>query len=101
MSESGNGDLFHVQASGKILNDLKAIRAHAKKSGKGQRFLTALKAVYDRLQKDPKVFGERLYRLPALRLVVYVGIVNPLVVHYGVHEEKPLVFLRNVSDMSK
>jgi len=101
MSETGNGNLFHVEASGKVLGELNAIRLRAKKAGKGQRFLAALRAIHDRLQKNPKEFGEPLFRLPALKIVVYVGIVNPLVVQYGVHEEKPLVLLRGINDISK
>jgi UDP-N-acetylglucosamine 2-epimerase len=35
-----------------------------------------------------------LYRLPALKLLVYQVVVSGIVVFYGVHEEKPLVFLK-------
>lgn len=38
--------------------------------GNSERFIQALRALHDRLGKDPNGFGEPLYRLPALKMVV-------------------------------
>jgi hypothetical protein len=35
-----------------------------------------------------------MYRLPALGLEVRACIVLPLAIHFAVHEEQPIVFLR-------
>src|SRR5260370_25393359 len=86
--------------SRQVLKTLKAIQIRAKKAGKGKQFLEALRAINDRLRNNPKGFGEPLYRLPSLKLVVYAAVLYPLAVHYGVHQEKPLVFLPWVRDMS-
>lgn len=59
-------------------------------------FLAALRTIYERLQKDPMQFGEPLYTLPAMKLLVYQVVVGPVVVDYAVHQGKPLVFLRGV-----
>ena len=94
MIPSENGHLFEIVVSQHNLNILKQIQAEEIKKGKGKQFLDALRALNDRLRNDPKGFGEALYRLPALNQVVYVAVVTPLIVHYGIHEEKPLVFIR-------
>lgn len=96
MIPSGNGNLFHVSSSAHVLDLFKRIQADEIKAGRGEEFVQALFALHDRLRDDPKGFGESLFRLPALKLVVYVGILVPFVVHYGVHEDKPLVFIKSV-----
>jgi hypothetical protein len=45
-------------------------------------------------------FGEPLYRLPALRLLVRHAMVAPLVVDYAVYEERPVVFIRGFKVLS-
>jgi hypothetical protein len=89
-----NGQFFDVVCSQQVLDLLKEIQAKEIDNGKGEQFLEPLRAIYDRLRKDPENFGARLYRLPALRVVVYTAVVPPLGVQYAVHEEKPLVFIR-------
>jgi hypothetical protein len=94
MTNPENGPVYQVKLSKKIIKVIKELHKQAAQQGQGQRYLASLEAVHHRLQKDPRNFGEPLYRLPALRLLVYQAIVSPVVVHYGVHEEKPLVFLK-------
>jgi hypothetical protein len=100
MSVSGNGNLFKVHGSKRVLNILKDLQERATESGRGEQFQAALQAMYDRLRKNPKGFGEPLYRIPALKLVVYLGVVNPVALQYAVHDEKPLVFLKWAEDIS-
>ena len=45
-------------------------------------------------------FGEPLYRLPALRLLVRQAVVLPLVVVYAVHEDQALVLIRGFKVLS-
>jgi hypothetical protein len=78
MTNPENGPVYQVKLSKKIIKVIKELHKQAAKQGQGQRYLASLEAV----------------RLPALRLLVYQAIVSPVVVHYGVHEEKPLVFLK-------
>jgi hypothetical protein len=68
--------------------------------GLGAAFLEKLRIVNDRLRNDPHGFGEALYRLPALKLQIYQGVVIPLVVTFGIHDELPLVFVRVVKLLS-
>ena len=62
----------------------------------GEAINASLRTILDRLQKEPDRLGEPLYRLPALKLLVYQVIVSRLVVDYAVHEERPLVLLKGV-----
>ncbi len=100
MTAAGNGLLFQVRASAYVLDRFKELHAIEFAIGNGERFIQALRALYDRLRNDPNGFGEPLYRLPALKMVVHLGILARLVVHYGVHEDKPLVFIKSVDRLN-
>jgi hypothetical protein len=68
--------------------------------GKREFFLTVLRQLYDRLRREPMVFGEPLFRLQAPELLVRQGAIAPLVVIYGVHEEQSAVIVREVNLLS-
>lgn len=42
-------------------------------------------------------FGEPEYRLPALKMQIRSGGVLPLIVHVGVCEDEPIVFIKKVT----
>jgi hypothetical protein len=58
--------------------------------------LAALRSIDDRLHRDPLVFGEQKYHYRGLKLELRVGIEPPLIVRYAVHEQKPLVIIKDV-----
>ncbi len=96
MTTEGNGTVYEVKFSQNIKEII--IRLHLQEAarGKGQRFLEALRIIHHRLQRAALNFGEPLFHLRALKLTVYQAVVTPVVVVYVVHEEKPLVFLKDV-----
>jgi hypothetical protein len=96
MTSQGNGSAYEVKLSHYLKSVIKELYQQADLQGKGQQFLLSLRAIHDRLRRDARDFGEPLYRLPTLKLMVYQVIVLPVVVTYVVHEEKPLVFLKTV-----
>ncbi len=96
MTSPGNGLLYDVKLSNQIKETIKELHGRLAHQSKGQQFLDSLRAIYNRLRQDPTTFGEPLYRLPALKLLVYQVVVSGIVVYYGVHEEEPLVFLKGV-----
>jgi hypothetical protein len=101
MSTSSNGSgEFDVFPIGKVKEDLKRFHREQMLKGKGGAFLSALTKINARLRKNPREFGESLYRLPALKLLVYQAIIAPIVVTYGVHEELPVVFVHVVGLLS-
>ena len=96
MSSQGNGQSvpFDVRMSALTRSVVRRLHQQAMQRGVGQRFLAAFRQIIERLRKDPQVFGEALYRLPALKLQARQAVVSPLVVDYAVHEDRPLVFIR-------
>jgi hypothetical protein len=102
MTSQGNGPprLYVVRFSGIAKKQAKQRFQEALQAGNDKRFIAALRRILDQLQRQPLTFGEPLYRLPALQLVVYHAAVAPVAVDYGVHEQQPFVFIRGVQAMS-
>jgi hypothetical protein len=98
MTGSSNGQgPFKVIVSEQIKETIKTLHERAKQLDQGVQFLATLRRIFERLQRDPQGFGEPLFRLPALNLMVLHVVVSRVVIHYGVHQEKPLVIIRNVT----
>ncbi len=55
-----------------------------------------VKAIDDRLKREPSGFGEPLYALNAINVNVSVGFVRPFAVQFGVHEKSRSVFVRKL-----
>jgi hypothetical protein len=85
-----------VHASGVIIKALRDIQRRAKREGRGEKALAALRHICQRLQDDPLTLGEPLYRLPGLRMQVRTCVVRPVLVDFAVCEDHPLVFLKGV-----
>jgi hypothetical protein len=102
MTAQGNGPplYFKVRMSDQIKKQVKELHLQAAQDGKGSFFLAALRKIIDKLRKDPWTFGEPLYSLPFMRLKVRKAVIAPVAVVYGVHEEKPLVFIRDFRTLS-
>ncbi len=98
MATGGDGKpiLYQVKLSEQIKDAIRKDYHQAVQQGRAQQFLASLRSIYNRLQRDPKDFGETLFHLPALRLVVFQAIVAPIAVIYALHEDKPLVFFKAV-----
>lgn len=95
MTGHGNGSPFYkVTSSGAVNETIIRLHEQAAKAGRGKEFLAALRQIYERLRRDPMVFGEPLFRLPALKLQIRQGGISFVVVDYGVHEELLTVFVR-------
>jgi hypothetical protein len=58
--------------------------------------LAAMRTIDNHLRSDPRVFGEPKYHYRALKLELRVAIEPPLVVHFTVHDEQPLVFVKTL-----
>lgn len=102
MTSRGNGQrrVYDVKHSEQTKATLKGLHRQAVQAGWGQEFVAALRHVAERLRNDPFDFGEPLFRLPALKLIVRQAVVGRLAVDYAVHEDMPLVFLRSFKLLS-
>lgn len=79
---------------------LRQLRQQEDTLGQGQRFVSAYREIVRRLQRDPQVFGEKLYTLPVLKLDIRQAVFDRIVVDYGVHEERKMVFIRGFKLLS-
>src|SRR5260221_7016667 len=100
-SASGEEGGYEVELSGLLIREVRRLGELALQVGIEDAYIAAMKQIHHRLAKDPMVFGEERNRLAALRLVIRVAIVPPLVVRYGVHEGKPLVFLQSIEGLPR
>ena len=98
MPSSTNGQSqYRLVLSGMIRKDLHRLQNLASLEGRGDGFLGALREIVDSLVHRPREFGEPLYQLSAMRLQVRFVAVRPLLVHFAVHEDYPLVFIKAVA----
>lgn len=58
-----------------------------------------MKGIHQRLSKSPSDWGDPLYRLPHLQLMLYRGTHTPLNVIYALDEQRKLVYLTEVWPM--
>jgi len=94
------GQPYQVQGSGVIAQALRQIQRRAAREGRGEEVLSAFRHIAHQLQHDPGNLGEPLYRLPALRMQIRSVAIRPLVVDFGVCEDRPVVLLRAVKLLS-
>jgi hypothetical protein len=102
MKPTGNGShiRWRVECSQAVAQTLYDIQDEASAQGRGQQALAAFRSIVECLRSDPTEFGEPLYRLPIMRLKVRSASIAPLVVHFAVSEDRPIVFIRAVKLMS-
>ena len=82
---------YRVLYSEAVEQRLRELSDVAMKRGDGPVFLAALEAFRNRLPIYPQ-FGEPLYDLKAETGQIYHGVIPPLVMRYGVFEDRRLVF---------
>ncbi len=97
MAAPGNGPRSHeVHCSPVVIKRIHEMHRRATRQGRGSAVTAALRRVVQELERDPATVGEPNYRLPGLRMQVRTRIVPPLVVHFAVCEDRPLVFIKGV-----
>ena len=99
--KNGRSRTFSVTMSTDTAESIKLFHKQAIDRGEGREFLAAFQAIEQRLRTDPLVFGESLYRLPALELIVCQAVISPLLVDYAVHKERHLVFIKGFKILKK
>lgn len=91
MSETANEPIpYQVAYSEYVRNELKKLIARAEERGFGSQVLTAVRELDRYLHEYPQ-FGQPLRDLSLESSQQWVGVVQPLVVHYAIYEDKRLV----------
>jgi len=93
MSNSSAGS-YRVVRSEKVRNQLRQWAETANEMGLIDQYIDALKVIEEKLQKEPLAWGDPLYRLPHLGLLLCRGIHWIFLVEYGVDESKRLVVIK-------
>jgi hypothetical protein len=91
---------YEIRGSGAIAQSLRRVQQQAVSEGRGEQALAAIREIARRLQLNPSEQGEPLYSLPALHMQIRSIAVRPLVVDFGVCEDRPLVFIKAVTLLS-
>ena len=91
---------YEVHCSGAIAEALRALQRQSLGATRKRAIASAFRRIIARLQLNPVEFGEPAYRLPGLRLQIRTCVVGPLVVHFAVSEDRPLVFIKAVKLLS-
>lgn len=102
MASEGNGQQIDYRVVLSALVKQQVIQIHQEKIdiGEGQEFLGSIRQIYERLRTKPLDFGEPLYHLPALDLVVHQAVQKGIVVNFAIHMNKPIVLVRGLIVLS-
>lgn len=87
---------FRVVTLESARQQLLAITEQVADANAGGEVAAAIRRIYARLKSDPRDFGEPLNHHPAMKLTVRRAAIVPVFVEYGVHDEKPIVFVRRI-----
>ncbi len=96
-----SGTPYHLSFAGRSKEQLNALREQAIRLGIKEDFVSALKQIEQRLSLDPLEWGDPLYQLRYLELLLYRGTHAPLNVIYAVDEARKLVYLTQVWPMPR
>src|ERR1700730_17187740 len=94
MSEPNGPPEFKVVLAHYLKLQADQLHDVAEEQGLGSAFIDALKKIDLALRRDPTRFRDPVFRLPALKLTIYIRAVCPMPVDYGVHYHFPLVIVR-------
>lgn len=83
---------YRVSYSGRVRDELKDLIARAKARGLAKQVLAAVKGIDERLRIYPQ-FGQPLRDLKLEPAQVWIGVVEPLVVHYVLDEARRVVMV--------
>jgi hypothetical protein len=94
MADSSGG-AYRVACPLPVLAQLKAWGASAVSRGEGTEYVEALNFINHKLTTDPAGWGDPLYPLRKVGLMMRRGLHRPLQVHYAVDETLRLVFVKS------
>ena len=66
------------------------------RDGCGEQFMSAFATIQERLKRDPWEFGESLFILSPVNVTIFVGMMRPIAVEYGIAIDRRVVFIRRL-----
>jgi hypothetical protein len=97
MTVEGNGQpLFRLAISSVIREAVVRILDDAAQRQIAPQVRHALKTIFRRLRHDPLNFGEvyRTYKNPDF--LMHMGMIAPIVVHFGIQQQMRFVFIQSI-----
>ncbi len=85
---------YILSCADREIQKLRHWRERARLVGRESEFVEMVSRVYDRLTNDPLVWGDPLYRLHRLDLLICRGRYRFLQVYYGVDRAKRIVYVK-------
>jgi hypothetical protein len=96
MSSNGKADFHRVIFSESQRKMLRRWAAHAHTLRLGQRYRNSLLSMLKSLENDPTGWGEYKGTNKVLHLDIYEGFTEFLLIMYGVHRKRKLVFIQDI-----
>ena len=85
---------YRVVCSERLRQQLRKWGEQALRTGIGQEYTDALKSIWERLSNDPLAWGDPLFNLHHLDLLVLRGLHPLFHVQYAVHQVGRIVFVQ-------
>jgi hypothetical protein len=102
MDYPGNGNpSYEVYCSGAVAKTVREVYEQASRQGRGKEMVSAFHQAFQRLRQNPHSFGEPLYRLPILRMLVCAAVIRPIAIDFAICTDRPMVFIKNVTLLSQ
>jgi hypothetical protein len=92
---------YRVSYSEQCRDQLRQLLARAVSAGRFAEVAQAVRSIDRRLQWIPLDFGEPLKDFKRLGIKAYIGVVAPLVIHYGVDEARRIVYVSRPLSFSR
>ncbi len=87
---------FYVSISGVVAERVRRLQRRAASQNRGAEFITAFRAICDRLRNNPIELGEEINDWQAAHLQLRLVVIRPACVEFAIHETEPIVFIRDV-----
>ena len=86
---------FRVIWSQTLRELVRALGKKAIRIGLSEEFFSSVDFILKKLAGEPLSWGDPVYHLKSVDLVVYHGVCRPFHLYYGVDEERRLVFVKD------
>jgi hypothetical protein len=87
---------YHVVYLNSVRKSVSEILDRSWKAGLEKAVIDAARIIEEQLKSNPREFGDPLGSLHGMHLDLFMRGVPPLIVYYGVHQTKALVFVRKI-----
>jgi hypothetical protein len=94
--KSMSAETWEVVYLPKVLQHLKTLAMQAAAAGVTSDYRESLQRIHQCLTNDPVEWGDPQFQYRHLRLLMYHGHEGILHARYGVHQDRPVVFVKEI-----